>query len=57
MLDVTRAQIRLTKATYQNRARAAIIFCGWIWKGRRTATQMVKKFLALICISIERVSG
>jgi hypothetical protein len=24
-LDVTRAQIRLTKATYQNRARAAII--------------------------------
>lgn len=25
MLDVTRAQIRLTKATYQNRARAAII--------------------------------
>jgi Family of unknown function (DUF6978) len=25
MLDVTRAQIKLTKATYQNRARAAII--------------------------------
>ena len=25
MLDVTRAQIRLTKATYQNRARAVII--------------------------------
>ncbi len=25
MLDVTRAQIRLTKATYQNRARAAIV--------------------------------
>jgi hypothetical protein len=25
MLDVTRAQIRLTKATYQNRARAAVI--------------------------------
>lgn len=25
MLDVTRAQIRLTKATYQNRARQAII--------------------------------
>src|ERR1035437_1901951 len=25
MLDVTRAQMRLTKATYQNRARAAII--------------------------------
>ncbi len=25
MLDVTRAQIRLTKATFQNRARAAII--------------------------------
>lgn len=25
MLDVTRAQIKLTKATYQNRARAVII--------------------------------
>ena len=25
MLDVTRAQLKLTKATYQNRARAAII--------------------------------
>ena len=25
MLDVTRAQIKLTKATYQNRARAAVI--------------------------------
>src|ERR1700737_4092718 len=25
MLDVTRAQIKLTKATYQNRARAAIV--------------------------------
>jgi hypothetical protein len=25
MLDVTRAEIKLTKATYQNRARAAII--------------------------------
>jgi hypothetical protein len=25
MLDVTRAQIRLTKATYQNRARATIV--------------------------------
>lgn len=25
MIDVTRAQIRLTKATYQNRARAVII--------------------------------
>jgi hypothetical protein len=25
MLDVTRAQIRLTKATYQNRARVAIV--------------------------------
>jgi hypothetical protein len=25
MLDITRAQIKLTKATYQNRARSAII--------------------------------
>lgn len=25
MLDITRAQIKLTKATYQNRARQAII--------------------------------
>lgn len=25
MLDITRAQIKLTKATYQNRARAAIV--------------------------------
>jgi hypothetical protein len=25
MLDVTRSQIKLTKATYQNRARAVVI--------------------------------
>lgn len=30
MLDITRAQVKLTKATYQNRARQVIILMLWV---------------------------
>ena len=33
MLDITRSQIKLTKATYQNRARQAIILMRLDWDG------------------------
>src|SRR5579862_7760412 len=43
MLDVTRAQIKLTKATFQNRARQAIILLRLDLDGHRTEIQMVKR--------------
>ena len=50
MLNVARAQIKLTKATLQNRARAAIVLLHWTWTDRRIGTRMAKKFHVHTCM-------
>jgi hypothetical protein len=51
MLDVTRSQLKLTKATYQNRARQVVILMRLDLDGPRTETLMGRKFRARICTS------
>ena len=56
-LDITRAQIKLTKATYQNRARQAIILMRLDLAGRRTEIPTIGKFHARICIPIAKATA
>jgi hypothetical protein len=56
LLDVTRAQLKLTKATYQNRARQAIILMRLDLDGRLIAIRTAKKFLVLTCTCIGKAS-
>lgn len=52
MLDVTRAQIKLTKATYQNRARSAIILLRLDLDGPPHTNRTAWRSRAPICTSI-----
>jgi hypothetical protein len=55
MLDITRAQIKLTKATYQNRARQAIILMRLDVDGPPHTNPDVKKSHVRICIPTAKV--
>jgi hypothetical protein len=57
MLDVSRAQIKLTKATCQNRARQAIVLIGSISTARLTGTRMGRKSLVRISTSTVKASA
>ena len=57
MLDVTRAQIKLTKATYQNRARQALVLMRcWTLTVRRTEIPTGPKSRVPTYILTEKVS-
>ena len=49
-LDITRSQIKLTKGTYQNRARSVAILARLDFGGRLIETRTTKKSRALTCI-------
>src|ERR1700674_4063073 len=57
ILDITRAQIKLTKATYQNRARQAIVLMRLTSTGRRTETPTIRKSRVRICISTAKATA
>ena len=56
-LDVTRAQIKLTKATYQNRARQAIVLMRLTLAVHHTEIQTAPKLSAHTFILTGRVSA
>jgi len=57
MLDVTRAQIKLTKATFQNRARQAIILMRLDLDGPPHTNPDGERSLALTCTSTGKASA
>jgi hypothetical protein len=57
LLDVTRYQIKLTKATFQNRARVVIVLYRLDIDERLTATRTAKKFPVRTCTSIAKASA
>jgi hypothetical protein len=57
MLDVTRAQIKLTKATYQNRTRQAIVLMRLDLDGPPTEIRTGPRSRAHICISTGKATA
>jgi hypothetical protein len=57
LLDINRAQVKLTKATYQNRARQAVILMRLDLTGHLTETQMEKKCRVPIFMSTAKDLG
>jgi hypothetical protein len=55
-LDVTRAQLKLTKATIKIGHDRQLFLCAWIWTAHLIATQMIKKFRVRTCTSTEKGS-
>jgi hypothetical protein len=57
MLDVTRAQIKLTKATTKIGPGRRWFSCDWIWTGHLIATPMIRKFPAPTCTRTVKATG